>query len=359
MKPLNFLKKYGRLFISFCLLLLSCVLLENTKQLSDKDYHHVMFDASERTQRAFEAIKAEKLYRGLSISPLDDPNMTGMIGAPYTDTTTTLGDLEAKRSTTNPNISAMIVDMLEQCHIKSGDTVAVNFSGSFPCANIAALCAMDAMGVNGIVISSVGASTYGANLSEFTYQDMEYFLYKNSYITNHSSYFSMGGVNDQGKEFPTDLKETIRLRLQSYGLAYLNYDDLEENIAARIGIYQSLGEVSCFINAGGNLLSFGGGSEMTSVKNGLIMPGSSSKSGTGLIPEFIKENVPVIHLLNMKSLLPSYGLPIDPIPLPPVGSGDVYRHFSYNIPLAIVLLLLNAGWLLWSSGKFPHRKYPL
>lgn len=357
------MKKYYRFIISLAMLLLSCFLLEQTKQLSDKDYYNIMIDASQRTYDAFEAIKAEKLARGFSISPLDDPNMTGMIGAPYTEITTTIGSLESKRSTTNPNISAMIVDMLTQCGVNSGDTVAANFSGSFPAMNIAVLCAMDAMGVNAVVIESVGASTYGGNQPDFTYPDMEHFLYEHNYITNHSLYFSMGGAGDQGKEMPEELKDEIRTRIEGYGVKFLNYDDLTENLTTRTSIYQSAGEVVCFISAGGNLLSFGGGTEMVSAKNGIILPdtsaNTSAKKGSGLIPYFSEAGVPVIHLLNMKSLLPSYGLPFDPMPIPAVGSGDVYRYFQYNLPLAAVLLLMNAAWLIYAAKKLPHRRFPL
>lgn len=352
------MKKYYRFLISFVLLLLSCFLLEQTKQLSDKDYYSIMLDASQRTQDAFEAVKKEKLSRGITISSLDDPNNTGMIGDPFTEITTTLGNLEAKRSTTNPNISAMIVDMLMQCNVKSGDTVAVNFSGSFPAVNIATLCAMDAMGLKGTVISSVGASTYGGNQPEFTYLDMEHFLYEQGYIKNHSRYFSMGGSNDQGKEMPEDLKEGIRGRIEGYGTTFLNYESIDENIEARTAIYKDTGESICFINAGGNQLSFGGGSEMVSAKNGIIRPTGGEIKGKGLVPVFLNSGVPVIHLLNMKGLLPSYGLPIDPMPIPPVGAGGVYRHYEYHIGLAVILLLLNSLWLIWAAKKYPHQRFP-
>lgn len=353
------MKKYYRFILSFIFLFLSCLLLEHTKQLSDKEHYDLMYTAAVRTQAAFEAVKTEKQARGLPISRLDDPNETGLIGDEYTEITTTLGNLESKRSTTNPNISAMITDMLVQCGVKSGDTVAVNLSSSFPAVNLAVLCALDAMEVKGIIISSVGASTYGGNIPDFTYLDMEHYLYANGYITNHSTHFSMGGINDQGKEMPDALKDSIKLRLTGYGLEFLNYDDLTENTKARMLLYRNQGSVSCFINAGGNSLSFGDGDEMVGAKNGIILPGTSGRKSSGLVPAFLEEDIPVIHLLNMKGLLPTYGLPIDPMPIPPVGSGGVYQYYKYNIPLAVILLLLNAAWILRSAKKLPHRRFPI
>lgn len=352
-------RTYYRFLLAFSFLLLSCLVLEQTRVRSEKPFYDTMLDASVRTEAAFSAIKEEKLARGLAISAVDDPNGTGLIGDPYTEITTTLGNLEAKRSTTNPNISAMIVDMLDQCGVKKGDTVAVNLSSSFPAVNIAVLCALDAVGADGIVTNSVGASTYGANLPDFTYLDMEYFLREQGYIQNHSGYFSMGGAGDRGKEMPEEIKTAIIERLTGYGFKFLDYEDITENVNSRMAIYTQNGLPSCLINAGGNLLSFGGGSEMVSAKNGVILPGSSIKGFAGLIPGFLEKGVPVIHLLNMKSLLPSYGLPVDPIPLPKAGEGEVYHYMRYHLPLAAVLLILNLGYLLWAFHKFPHRRFPL
>lgn len=348
-----------RFLLSFLFLLLSLLAVNLTSFTAEDPLSPVMLDASSRTAAAFSAIKEERLARGHELSLLDDPNQTGMIGEPYTEITTTLGNLESKRSSTNPNIAAMIVKMLDSCGVSAGDTVAVNLSSSFPCANLAVLCAMDSMNVNGIVINSVGASTYGANLPDFTWLDMEHLLLEKGLITNHSAFFSMGGSNDQGKEMPEDVKSEICSRLSGYGLTFLSYDNLEDNLAVRMAIYEKAGEISCMINAGGNLLAFAGGTELISSENGILLPGDSKNGADGLIPRFLERDVPVIHLLNMKTLLPAYGLPVDPVPLPAVGEGDVYRSRQTSKPLIIFLIAANLGYLAYAVKKYPHRKFPL
>ena len=167
------LKRYLWLLAPLFMLLASLLLIRQTRTREPKSHYDVMTDAAERADAAFQAIREERLLRGHAISPIDDPNRTGLVGDSYTEITTTLGSLPSKRSAANPNIAAMIVDMLTQCGVKAGDPVAVNFSGSFPGLNASVLCALDAMGAKGIVISSVGASTYGANLPDFTWLDME------------------------------------------------------------------------------------------------------------------------------------------------------------------------------------------
>lgn len=339
----------------------SVLLLRQTRTRTPKNDYEEMYNAAVQTDSAFAAIRRARLERGYPISAIDDPCGTGLIGDSYTDITTTLGSLEAKRSSTNPNVAAMIVDLLKQCGVKQGDRVAVNLSSSFPAMNIAVLCALDSIGADGIIINSVGASTYGANLPEFTYLDMEQVLLKQGIIRNHTQAFSLGGADDIGGEMPEETKNAIVERLEQDGLTFLYHEDLDENIAARQAIYEADGTPVCFINAGGNLLSFGGGTEMIGARNGLLLPGKDKlpSDASGLIPLYLGENIPVIHLLNMKSLLPANGLPFDPQPLPRPGEGDVYTTWRYNRPLAGVLLIIGLGMLVFVSNFLPRRRMPL
>lgn len=370
------IKQYRWFLALFFFLLCSVCLLEYTKVRTPKENYSVMLDAAVRTETASAAIKEEKMSRGIPISALDDPNQTGLIGESYTEITTTLGSLESKRSAANPNAAAMVADMLLQCGVTAGDPVAVNLSSSFPGLNLAVLCALDAIDARGVIINSVGASTYGANLPDFTWIDMEQVLLKQELITNHSRWFSLGGAGDIGKEMPEEIKKSITERLTGYGLEFLYYEELAENIEARKATYaRGCAEAvdsdaqysstlpACFINVGGNLLSFGEGSEMISARNGIIKPDSAvpgpAGDSSGLIPFYLSEGIPVIHLLNMKTLLPAYGLPFDPVPLPAAGEGEVYTEWSYHLPLAGVLLLLSLFLLRQALRSRPRRKLPL
>lgn len=384
---MKLLKQYRWLLAAFFFLLFSVFLLEQTKTRIPKENYEVMLDAAQRAEKAAAAIREEKLARGFAISPIEDPNQTGLIGEAYTEITTTLGSLEAKRSATNPNTAAMIVDMLAQCGVSGGDPVAVNLSSSFPGLNLSVLCALDAIGARGIIINSVGASTYGANLPDFTWLDMEQVLLKQNLIQNHSRWFSLGGAGDIGKEMPEETKQAIITRLIGFGLDLIYQEDLAENLAVRTQIYETECDAistksipACLINAGGNLLAFGGGSEMASSKNGIIRPNTLTKNGktpvipktisfnpkpeislgqTGLIPLYLEQGVPVIHLLNMKTLLPSYGLPFDPSPLPGAGEGDVYTRWQYSRSLAGILLLISLFLLYRAMRSLPRRKMPI
>ena len=98
------------------------------------------------------AIAEERTARGIRIDPELDPNGTGLIGAEFTAITTTLGVLEAKRTTTNPAFAALMVRYLREARLQPGDVVAVGASGSFPALILATLAACKALDLQPAVI---------------------------------------------------------------------------------------------------------------------------------------------------------------------------------------------------------------
>lgn len=300
-----------------------------------------MRDAAKRTQAAFAAVKTDRQRRGLPMQKADDLNETGLIGDYLTPITTTLGNLEAKRTSVNPNAAALVVHLLFEAGVRPGDRIGVNCSGSFPALNLAVLCAMDAMELEGTVFSSVGASTYGANLEEFTYQDMEHALFTEGYIFHRSEYVSWGGANDQGLEFSEEVKTAVLARLAERGYSFWEIDDLEENIQAHLSCY---GDVACFVNVGGNLVATGGGTAYDS-GCGLLRSGSDDR---GLIGQYLTQGIPVLHLLNLKKLFPQYGLPVDPSSVPRPGEGTVYYERTVSLPLVWSTLAAGMLTLLWA-----------
>lgn len=230
-------KQTMRLLLATAVMTLGLAVVLASRSWRPRPEYEDMLEAANRAQTAFQAVKEEGLRRGLSIQKADDPNETGLIGDYLTPITTTLGNLEAKRTSVNPNAAALVVRLLYDAGVRPGDRIAVNCSASFPALNLAVLCAMDAMELEGMVFSSIGASTYGANREEFTYPDMEYILFENGYIHHKSEFVSFGGANDQGLEFSEEVKETIRTRLAELGCSLWEMDNLEENIQARLDRY--------------------------------------------------------------------------------------------------------------------------
>ena len=203
--------------LALVVLAAALVLLELTKGTVLTEDAPEKRAASQRAAACYEAIYAEKLSRGLEMDAGADINRTGMIGLDYSFITTTVGNLEAKRTSTNPNMAAVVVDMLHELKLQPGDKVAVNCSGSFPALNIAVMCALQELQLEPYLISSFGSSTHGANDPEFTYLDMEHLLVEQGLLTHKSDLFSIGGMEDLGKEMPPEIVDAIVARIKGYG----------------------------------------------------------------------------------------------------------------------------------------------
>ncbi|MCF7903331.1 MAG: poly-gamma-glutamate system protein, partial [Candidatus Marinimicrobia bacterium] len=97
--------------------------------------------AAQRMQRAMTILKNERMAAAVFIDDVNDPNHTGLIGRQSSFITTDEGDLDSKISVLDPNVAAIMVDLLRQAGVGAGDTLAVTVSGSMPGANLAVYCA--------------------------------------------------------------------------------------------------------------------------------------------------------------------------------------------------------------------------
>ena len=147
---------------------------------------------------------------GIPLSELDY-HQTGMIGESYTGITTTLGAIEAKRTTAWPEMGALCVRLLHEAGVRSGDTVGAGFSGSFPAMDLAVIAACQVMGVELIYISSVGASTYGANHPALTFPEMAHRLGEDGLLETDSAAVTLGGGGDVGGGMDPACAEEIRV----------------------------------------------------------------------------------------------------------------------------------------------------
>lgn len=337
---------------TLCILVVCWLLVDLTKTaVPAKDYDEKL-RAALHMEACMERIRRRKAELGIETDAENDINKTGMIGPDYSAITTTLGNIEAKRTSTNPNMAAVIVDMINELGLNPGDKIAINCSGSFPALNLAVMCAVEETGLVPLLVCSFGASTHGANDPAFTYLDMENYLYNEGQLNHRSDYFSIGGMEDVGKEMSVEAKAAVIGRLESYGYTLLYDDDLLHNIADRYKLYNDHGDIRCFINVGGNDVSFGDSSVIVHADGGILTELSEKDRSTGLVQLFLKNGVPVIHLLNIKSVAAQYGLPIDPSPLPKAGQGEVYYEYGYNKYIAAAGLLLAAAVLIavWKTG---------
>ena len=289
-----------------------------------------MTAASRLMAAAGAAIKDCRETLGVKVDRAIDPNGTGLIGLERSVITTSLGSLEAKRTTTNPNFAGLVVSLLHEAGARRGDAVAVGASSSFPALIVATLSAAKVMGLEPLVISSLGASEFGANIPAFNWIDMENCLRAAGVLDFRPIARAVGGDKDVGRDMSPKGRALLESRIRESGVPFLEESDLERNVEFRMKLYREgagTRPIKTFVNIGGSWANMGTNAEVLKLRPGLasvvFVPPPAER---GVLQAMAAEKIPVIHLLNIKGLCERYGLPWDPRPLPRPGEGPLFRR---------------------------------
>lgn len=327
------------LIIAAALAVFSLPVITLTAQTRPSELFAVQEQAYLRMARCMEAVYRYKTALSIPI-PDYDVCRTGMLGEPFNTITTTLGSLEAKRTTADPNMAALAVRMLHEAGLQKGDRVCAVFSGSFPSLNLAVLTACDAMGVEIAYISSVGASTYGANNPLLTFPEMAHRLYCEGLLLSDSVMVTAGGDGDVGIGMDERLLAEIKQKITAAGLVWFEEQDFAQNVSAKKDLLDSFSP-DCFVSVGGNLSAIGQSSRFDSLGQGVLRPTVGLRltdRRSGLVERYLAQGLPVLNLLNVKQLVAAYGLPFDPMHITPVGQSGIFFHAQYSKPLIVLAL---------------------
>jgi hypothetical protein len=140
-------------------------------------------------------------------------------------------------------------------------------------------------------------------------------------------------MTDAGRTF-------IQEMLKRNGVPLIMSQDIKTDIDERMAIYFRKAPPKAYINVGGGVVSAGVRSFKLSIRPGLLTKDAIAKtSSDSVIRRFLQEDIPVVHLGNIRQLARHYGLPIAPTTLPRVGEGGLYYHRIYSLWLAGAFLL--------------------
>jgi len=232
-----------------------------------------------------------------------------IVGDTFTSLTTTLGSYAAKRVSENPLTAALLVRLLKDAGVSADSVLAVNASGSFPGFALAALSASAALGLRTYVIASIGSSSYGANIPGNTIADM---LLKDNVRNLGFTLLAVtpGGSNDRGRVLDPEELERISLLLEKHGIPFILPNDLIHAIDIRESFFNEAGS-TLLLNIGGSHASSGDNLDIA-LMAGIIKPDRENRfDDPGLIQSFLRQNIPVIQILNIKQLLAAYDLDFD------------------------------------------------
>jgi len=273
-----------------------------------------LYEASVNMAQIIEWVRQK---RADSIDPEVDPNRTGLIGEEFTELTTTVGELEAKRTTTNPDMAALVCYLLMKVGVKKDDCVAIGASGSFPGLIVATLSACKAIGAKTCVICSIGASQWGANQPDFTVLDLFRWLTELGF--DEPILFCFGGSDNRGTEFSEEVRKMLKEKAFRYGFQLYEGSSLSTDKEYFHHFYMQScnGRIAAFVNIGGSLINVG--KSPTAVQLYGIVKSAKDLDPGSMMGLMASENVPVLTFLNVRKLVTKYSLPWDPIPLPKIS----------------------------------------
>ncbi len=343
------------LFVIFLISMVFFAIVVHSRSPHKALFYEEKLKASRLTKQASVLIKEERLRLGIPIDPVNDPNGTGLIGHKYSPITTSSGVLEAKLTSTNPNMAALIVHYLKKLNLKEGDVVAIGWTGSFPAINIALLSALHTLGIKPIIITSLGSSMWGANDPQLTWLDMERVLRENGVLPYRSVYASLGGKDDVGRGLSPEGIELLKKAIDRNGVPLLYEEDIFKNVEKRLAIYRKTAgdkPIKAYINVGFGRASLGPEDALVYLK-----PGINRKLKSGEMPawksvsiEMLKEGVPVLNLIEINKLAAKHGLPVAPVPLPEPGEGKLFYEMRYSPVLAGIFAVILALLLVLTAG---------
>jgi poly-gamma-glutamate system protein len=299
-----------------------------------------MLNAARAMEAASRVLVVEREMRGLMQGGEIDPNRTGMIGSEFTTITTTLGDLAAKRTATNPDFAAALVRVVAALNLPRGTPVVIIVSGSFVGGDVAAIAAAEALGLRPVVIASLSASMWGATDPEFNWLDMAAVLRARGVIRARIAAAVLGGDGAVGGGMDAAGVAALRASAARDGVPVIDARPFSALIEALLGLVNaSIADGAhgragpgAVINVGGALIGLGFCRESYELPPGLATRSPSCTAGTpGLAMRLAQAGAPLLHVLNIRRLAVELGLPFDPVPLPiPGNNGAIYGSVRRN-----------------------------
>ncbi len=316
--------------------------VDNSRVYIKRKYYKQKLEAAKLMQRAEKAVKEYLISKNKSTDTINDPYNSYLIGEKNTIITTDRGNLNAKLTSLNPNIAAVFVELFKKAKLKKGDEILVNFTSSYPAVNIAVMSAAKVLGLKLVMISSVGSSMFGMTDPEFTWLDLESYLYKKKIFPYKSIAASLGGGRDLGRGLSKEGRKAIKDAILRNNVLLVKEGSLEENIQKKYELFSKYAKnPKLYLNIGGGLSSIGNtitGKLVSTGYHRYLNLSNTPVKGTMLL--FAEKKVPVIHILNVLELAEKYKLPIVPDKLPEPGEGQIFVEPRYNTLYAVISLII-------------------
>ncbi|TGK19258.1 poly-gamma-glutamate system protein [Leptospira fluminis] len=359
-----------RVYLLIAAVSVSCLFaVETLKVRKEQPYYSEKMEAARLAGEAFQRIRELRKEQNKISDSEFDPSRSGLIGSFLTPVTSNTGTLTAKQTSVNPNFAGLVVEFLKQAGVNEGGTVAVGLSGSFPALNICVYAAGKALHLKLVPISSLSSSQWGANDPEFLWADMERVLFLEKILPYRSLALSYGGLEDRALGLSSEGKNLLNEAVKRNSLPLLSGNSFTSSVEERMRKFKegAKGErIQAYVNVGGGTISVGTRAGKQSFKPGLnlsSLPGADKIDS--VMTRFLREDIPVIHLIEIEELAKKYGFPLRPKTTPKGGEGEIFSKVEYSrwfagVVLSAILFLIYG--LFRTGGRIaadPDTGFPI
>ena len=284
-----------------------------------------------------------------TVTPAEnDPWQCGMIGLEWSGVTSTLGDLASKRTACNPAWAIQFKRWFNELSLEPGDPVAIFSSASFPGLLLNALAAVEEMQLEPLLIVSLGASTWGANHPDNLWPAQAAELRRGGFIRKRADYYTLGAGAELGRGLSPEGESLLRQAAKATGVELLVVGNLEEMIALKSELLENF-QPRVFINIGGSQANLGASEDVLKLQTGFVPANEASLAGNGVIGFAMQNGIPVIHMLNIKSISDRVGIPYDATPRK-AGLNRASTGWSLlGLALFFIVLFTHRRWRLEPS----------
>ncbi len=291
--------------VAFSIFFVLCILCFQSSwcaEWSDEEIEAMGRRAEETVRKAYTILWEFRLQHNLA-DTVRDPERTGVIGIEHSPITTTFGYADSKLVSTKPGWASWLVKDLAMRGLWRHADVAVSFSGSFPALNIAVLAALQELDVDVKGISSVGASSWGANEPGLSWPEMECILREGGVLKVSASAVTLGGTSDNGAEWNDYARGIAMESVKRSRLPILSPRNIRDAVKKRMRFYGNPKDYAIYINVGGGHASMGGGVHVRHSQGGWYFEPLKEKGDPdGVIDNFLKAGVPCLNLLYIENL---------------------------------------------------------
>lgn len=243
-----------------------------------------------RYRAARDAISRHLASRKLPLDP-----RYPFLGVDWSITTTTQGELGAKRLSHSPIWALRAVGWFKEAGLKPGDRIAIFSSSSFPALLASVICAAEAMDLRVTLVVSLGASSYGANRPEVPWPDMEEAMRSQGAIRARSVAYTLGGDGEVGGGIPEEGLQVLLESVRSSGIPLWR----ERVLQRKLELVDLIGP-RLVVSIGGSAANLGSDPAVLDLPPGLVRP--PANGGDGLVGMALNRGIPVLHLINLEGL---------------------------------------------------------